>query len=61
MLSKKKDTLLQKSRGYYEKNKDMLLQKSKDYYEKNKYQRKEYRKSKYNDMSEEGRLNVLKY
>ena len=39
----------------------MLLQKSKDYYEKNKDQRKEYRKSKYNDMSEEERLNVLKY
>ena len=39
----------------------MLLQNSKDYYEKNKKQRKEYRKNKYNDMSEEERLNVLKY
>ena len=46
---------------YYQKNKDKLLQKSRDYYEKNKKQRKEYRKSKYNNMTNEERLKVLEY
>ena len=46
---------------YYEKNKDKLLQKSRDYYEKNKEQRKEYRKNKYNNMTNEERLKVLEY
>ena len=38
-----------------------MLQKSKNYYEKNKEERKEYRRNKYNNMSEEERLNSLKY
>ena len=38
-----------------------MLQKSKDYYKKNKEERKEYRRNKYNNMSEEERLNSLKY
>ena len=46
---------------YYQKNKDKLLQKSKDYYEKNKEQRKQYRRNKCSNMSDEERLNVLKY
>ena len=46
---------------YYRKNKDKLLQKSRDYYEKNKEQRKEYRKNKYNNMTNEERLKVLEY
>ena len=46
---------------YYQKNKDKLLQKSRDYYEKNKEQRKEYRKNKYNNMTNEERLKVLEY
>ena len=46
---------------YYQKNKDKLLQNSKYYYEKNKEQRKQYRRNKYSNMSDEERLNVLKY
>ena len=44
---------------YYQKYKDKLLQISRDYYEKNKEQRKEYRKNKYNNMTNEERLKVL--
>ena len=44
---------------YYQKYKDKLLQKSRNYYEKNKEQRKEYRKNKYNNMTNEERLKVL--
>ena len=58
---KNKDKLLQKSEDYYEKNKDVFLQKSKDYYEKNREKRKEYRRNKCNNMSDEEKLNVLKY
>ena len=58
---KNKDKLLQKRKYYYEKNKDALLQKSKDYYEKNKEKRKEDRRNKYNNMSDEEKLNILKY
>ena len=46
---------------YYQKNKDKLLQNSKYYYEKNKEQKKQYRRNKYSNMSDEERLNVLKY
>ena len=38
-----------------------MIQKSKDYYKKNKEERKEYQRNKYNNMSEEERLNSLKY
>ena len=41
---------------YYQHNRDTLLQKSKDYYENNKEQRKEYRKNKYNNMTNEEKL-----
>ena len=46
---------------YYQKSKDKLLQTSRDYYEKNKEQRKEYRRNKYNNMTNEERLKVLEY
>ena len=46
---------------YYQKNKVKLLQKAKDYYEKKKEQRKEYRRNKCNNMTNEGRLEVLEY
>ena len=38
---------------YYQRNRNKLLQKSKDYYESNKEQRKEYRRNKYNNMTNE--------
>ena len=38
---------------YYQKNRDKLLLKRKDYYENNKERRKEYRRNKYNNMTDE--------
>ena len=39
--------------SYYQKNRDTILQRSKDYYENNKEKRKEDRRNKYNNMSNE--------
>ena len=46
---------------YKKKNRDKFLQKSKDYYGNDKEQRKEYRRNKYNNMTDEERLIVFKY
>ena len=44
---------------YYQKNRNTILKRSKDYYENNKEQRKQYRRDKYNNMTDEERLKVL--
>ena len=41
---------------YKKKNRDKFLQKSKDYYGNDKEQRNEYRRNKYNNMTDEERL-----
>ena len=43
------------------KNRNTILKRSKDYYENNKEQRKQYRRDKYNNMTDEERLKVLAY
>ena len=47
--------------SYYHRNRDTILQRSKDYYENNKEKRKEDRRNKYNSMSNEERLKILAY
>ena len=44
---------------YYQKNRNTRLKMSKDYYENNKEQGKQYRRDKYNNMTDEERLKVL--
>ena len=46
---------------YYQKNSDKILQRSKEYYEDNKKQRKEYRKNRYNNMTEEEKEKAVEY
>ena len=46
---------------YCQRYRDKILQKSKDCYKKNKEQRKEYRRNKYNNMTDGDRLQVLEY
>ena len=46
---------------YYQKNRDTILQKAKEYYEKNKAQKKEYRRNRYHNMTDEERGKVNKY
>ena len=46
---------------YYQKNRNTILKMSKDYYENNKEQGKQYRRDKYNNMTDEERLKVLAY
>ena len=46
---------------YYQKNRNTILKRSKDYYENNKEQRKQCRGDKYNNMTHEERLKVLAY
>ena len=46
---------------YIKKNRDAILQRSKDYYENNKEKRKEYRRNKYNNMTDEEKQKVNEY
>ena len=46
---------------YHQKNRNTILKRSKDYYENNKEQRKLYRRDKYNNMTHAERLKVLAY
>ena len=46
---------------YYQKNRNTILKMSKDYYENNKEQGKQYRRDKYNNITDEERLKVLAY
>lgn len=46
---------------YYQKNRDKILQRSKEYSEDNKKQRKEYRKNRYNNMTEEEKEKAVEY
>ena len=46
---------------YYQKNRNTILEMSKDYYENNKKQGKQYRRDKYNNMTDEERIKVLAY
>ena len=46
---------------YYQNNGDTLLQRSKDYYEKNKDKRKEYQRNRFHEMSLEKRNKLNEY
>ena len=46
---------------YYQNNGDTLLQRSKDYYEKNKDKRKEYQRNRFHEMSLEKKIKLNEY
>ena len=46
---------------YYQRNRDTMLQRSKEYYEKNKDKIKEYQRNRFHNMTIEGKDKFNKY